>query len=416
MQNNKMRQGCLVAEAELEEKPYHSATKEELDILTHFGENPDLYMNAVTPPVFMSSLHVYKTMEEYWDIDSYADEHKYIYGRASNPTTRILEKKIAQLEHGTRAAVFASGMAAATSAIMAACTSGGHIVCMRDCYQPVKRFLNTVAVPRLNMKVTYVKGTSLQEWEDSIQPNTQLFILESPATFVFTVVDLRSIAKLARAKGILTYIDNTCCTPVFQKPLDMGIDIVMHTMSKYIGGHSDLIGGVLVAKDDMLLKRIVCECREWFGGILGPAEAWLAMRGLRTLDARLQMHQKTANSVAEYLENNIKVKKVYYTGLSSHPQADLIKQQQTGHTGLLSFVLDASAEKAIEFVNALRRFGKGCSWGGFESLALLPLYHSLPEELDFLGMQAEKGLIRLHCGLEGAENLLEDLDNAFSVL
>ena len=190
-------------------------------------------------------------------------EGEYIYGRASNPTVHILERKIAELEHGSRAAVFSSGMAACTSAIMAVCKAGSHVICMRDVYQPVTRFLENFCIPKLNMAVTYVSGNDLGEVEDAMKKGASLMILESPATFVFRVVDLKAIADLAHKYGVRTYIDNTCMTPIFQNPLDLGIDIVMHTMSKYIGGHSDLIGGVLVSKDDELMKQIIQEMREW---------------------------------------------------------------------------------------------------------------------------------------------------------
>lgn len=386
---------------------------QDLMALTHTADEYDRYLHAVVPPVFLNSLHVYDTFEEYCNVDVTKDD-EFVYGRCSNPTVHILERKIAALEHGSRALAFASGMAACTSAIMAVCKAGSHIVCMKDIYQPIKRFLHNYAIPYLNFSVTYVTGNDLEEVEAAIRDNTDLMILESPATFVFRVVDLKKIADIAKKHGVKTYIDNTCLTPIFQKPLDLGIDIVMHTMSKYIGGHSDIIGGVLVSKDEELMRKIMSGMREWFGGILGPMEGWLAIRGLRTMEARLKRHQEIAMTVAEFLEKHDKVKKVNYTGLASHPQADIIKRQQTGHTSLMSFELDATPQKAVEFINHLKLFGKGCSWGGFESLALCPLYHADQEELDFL--QTDRGLIRLYCGLEGEENLLEDLEAAFKAL
>lgn len=384
---------------------------EDLLALTHTGDEYDKYLNAVVPPVFLNSLHVFKTFEDYSSVDIFKEDN-YIYGRDSNPTVHIVERKIAALEHGTRAAVFSSGMAAASSAIMATCRAGSHIICLRDVYQPVKRFLNNVCIPSLNMSVTYLTGLDLEELENAIRPETSLIILESPATFVFTVVDLRAIAEIAKRHGVKTYIDNTYCTPLFQKPLDMGIDICMHTLSKYLGGHSDIIGGVLVSKDEDLMRKVIAQMREWFGGILGPMEAWLVMRGMRTLDARLAKHQETALKVAAFLEEHPKVKKVNYTGLASHPQHDLITRQQTGHSGLMSLELYAGAEEAVKFINRLQLFGKGCSWGGFESLALTPLYHCTDEELAFLHLTESRGLIRLHCGLEGAESLIADLTQA----
>lgn len=379
--------------------------------LTHTGDEYDKYLNAVVPPVFLNSLHIFKTFEEYSNVNIY-EEDSYVYGRDSNPTVSIVERKIAELEHGSRAVAFSSGMAAATAAIMATCKAGSHILCLRDVYQPVKRFLNNICIPNLNMSVTYITGLDLDELESKIQANTSLIILESPATFVFTVTDIRAVAEIARRHGVKTYIDNTYCTPLFQKPLDLGVDIVMHTLSKYLGGHSDIIGGILVSRDEELMCRIMGQIRNWFGGIPGPMEAWLVMRGMRTLDARLQQHQKTAMAAAEFLENHPKVKKVNYTGLPSHPQREIIERQQTGHTGLMSLELRSSPEEAVKFINNLHWFGKGCSWGGFESLALCPLYHCTNEELEFLQLTGSRGLIRLHFGLEGEKNLTEDLAQA----
>ena len=383
--------------------------KEQLLAITHLGDEYEKYLGAVVPPVFLNSLHIFPTHERYMNADPLGEE--YIYGRVSNPTVRLLERKLAAIEGGSQAAVFASGMAAATSAILTVCKAGDHIVSMRDVYGPIKRFMTGMGTPRLNIGISYVGGQDLGELERAIQPNTRLIILESPATFVFSVVDLRAIADIARRRGVKTYIDNTYSTPLFQNPLELGIDIVMHTLSKYIGGHSDVIGGALVSKDAELIRDVYQHAREWFGGIMGPMEAWLVIRGLRTLDARLCRHQDSALRVAQYLEKHLKVRKVYYTGLASHPQAGLIAAQMRGHTGLMSLELDAPAEKALSFVDGLRLFGKGCSWGGFESLAICPLYQASSEEMAFLGLR-ERGLIRLHVGLEGADSLLEDLDAA----
>jgi len=379
-------------------------------ILTHSFEERARHYGAVAPPVYLNSLHVFPTFEEYAHADV-MDDDCYVYTRAGNPTTHLLERKLAALEGGARAAVFASGMAAATSAILGTCKSGDHVLCMRDAYQPVKRFMANVGGPRLNIDISFVTGTDLDEIERAICPNTRLMILESPATFVFTVVDLRAIAEICRHHNVVTYIDNTYSTPLYQNPLEMGIDLVMHTLSKYLGGHSDLVGGALIAKDGDRMDYIIQNMREWLGGVLGPMEGWLVLRGLRTLEARLECHQRTALKVAEWLEAQPKVKRVLYTGLKSHPQRELIERQMRGHTGLMSLVLDRPPEDAVRFIDRLRLFGKGCSWGGFESLALCPLYEVSDAELEFLG-NPDRGLIRLHCGLEGADNLIQDLARA----
>lgn len=379
--------------------------------LTHTGEMPEQYLRAVVPPVFMTSLHVYDTFEEFISVKP-DEENRYVYGRTANPTTRILERKLAQLEHGAGALAFSSGMAAATAAIMATCKAGSHIICMRDVYPPIKAFLTKYGAPVLGYEITFVTGLDLEEIENAIKENTRLIILESPATYVFQVVDLAGIASIAKAHKVKTYIDNTWCTPLYQKPLDYGIDIVMHTLTKYIGGHSDLVGGALITNDQELLGRLQTQMREWFGGVLGPMEAWLAIRGLRTLAVRLEAHQDTAMAVAEYLENHEKVKKVYYPGLKSHPQYELAKRQQKGFSGLLSFELCGEPDRAVAFMDRLKIFKKACSWGGFESLAHAPFYHASDEELELVQRPDARGLIRLHCGLEGKENLIEDIRQA----
>lgn len=378
--------------------------------ITHLGEEQSKYMNAVVPPVFMNSLHVFDSLESY---ASHQEDQAYVYGRAANPTVHILEEKAAALEKGAAAIAFSSGMAAASAAILAVCRAGSHVICMRDVYQPVKNILNRYFIPKMGITVSYWDGIDLNRLEDLIQDNTDMILLESPATFVFTVTDIAGAARVAKAHGIKTYIDNTFCTPLFQKPLTMGIDIVMHTLSKYIGGHSDIIGGILVVQDEELGKLIRETIRELFGGILGPMEAWLGIRGLRTMHLRVEQHQQTAMEVADYLEHHPKVERVYYTGLASHPQAELIKRQQSGHTGLMSFVLKGDPEKAVKAVNSLNVFEIGCSWGGFESLALCPLINYKKEELEFLNLNGhDSGLIRIHCGLEGADVLIGDLEQA----
>ncbi len=378
-------------------------------IATHYGDEYEKYMGAVVPPIFMNSLHVFPTLDEYYATDRLQDG-KFIYGRSGNPTIRLVEKKIAAMEHGSRALCFASGMAAASTAVLSVCKAGDHIICVRNAYGPLKEFLSKYCAVYLNMDITYVSGDRIEDFSENIRPQTSLFILESPSSIVFSLQDLKAVAQLAKAHGIRTYIDNTCCSPIFQKPLDMGIDIVMHTMSKYLGGHSDIIGGVLVSCDEELMCRISADMREWLGGILGPMEGWLVLRGMRTLQVRLEQHQKNAMEVAQFLENHPKVKKVYYPGLKSHPQYELMKRQQSGNSGLLSFEVKAAPSEAAASVNqdVLKIFKMGVSWGGFESLITMPFYKLSQEEAAKLG--TTPGIIRIHCGLEGAEQQIEDLE------
>ena len=379
--------------------------RRDLITLTHFGENPAEYLNAVVPPIYSNSLHIYETLEG-------LSNAQYTYGRSANPLVEIVESKIAELEHGERALLFGAGMAAATTAITHACSAGGHVICQSASYNPIKTFFERVCIPKHNMEISFVSCRDLDELESAIKPNTQLIIFESPSTAVFDIVDIWGVAKIAKKHGVKSYIDNTYCTPLFQKPLDFGVDYSMHTLSKYLGGHSDLIGGVLIVPENG--EEIRRDFRENYGGIIGPFEAWLVLRGMRTLPARLAQHQETALDAATFLYAHPKVRKVYHPGLPSHPGYELGKKQMSGYTGLFSFELDADMERTVKFCDALRLFGKGVSWGGFESLVTMPMRRA--SDVIFGQFDCGRNLTRLHCGLEGKENLLEDLAQALDRL
>lgn len=211
-------------------------------ILAHAGEEYDQYFNAIVPPVFMNSLNIFPTVDEYYDSDK-RDKHTYCYGRVQNPTVRILEEKITELEKGVESYVFSSGMAAATAAVLTACSCGGHVVCIRTAYGPLKDFLQNYCREHMNVRTTFIDGDDPKEIEEVLEDDTQLLVLESPSSVVFRVQDIKKAAEAAHAKGALVYIDNTFCTPIYQNPLELGADFVMHTASKYLGGHSDIIGG-----------------------------------------------------------------------------------------------------------------------------------------------------------------------------
>ena len=377
-------------------------------ITSHYGEEYEKYYNAIVPPIFMNSLNVFEEIDDYFNAKVH-DKHTYVYGRVQNPTVRILEDKIAALEHGVAAFAFASGMAAATTAVLSVVKNGDNIVCLRNAYGPLKNFVENYCPQHLGTTLTYVKGNEVSEFVEAITDNTSLVILESPSSVVFTLQDVEAVCRIAHAHGAKVYIDNSFCTPIFSTPLDMGADIVMHTTSKYMGGHSDIIGGVLALRDEELAHTIVTN-RELFGGIIGPMEAWLVLRGLRTLSVRVKAHEEAATRVALYLENHPKVDKVYYTGLKSHPQYDLVQKQQKGSTGLLAFEVDASTEDAKKVVNSLKVFKIGVSWGGFESLVCMPHLRCDEETCQWLG--GSQNVIRIHCGLEGAEALIADLEQA----
>lgn len=379
-------------------------------ITAHYGEEYEHYYNAIVPPVFMNSLNVFETLDDYYDFDR-TDKHKYCYGRVQNPTVRILEDKIAALEHGVGALAFASGMAAATTAVLTACKAGSHVVCLHNAYGPLKDFLSKYCREHLDITLTYVTGDTVEEFEAAVTDATDLIVLESPSSVVFSLQDIRAVSRIAREHHALVYIDNTFCTPIYQQPLDMGADIVMHTTSKYIGGHSDIIGGMLAVKDEELMKKLTAN-RELLGGIVGPMEAWLMIRGLRTMEVRLAAHQAAAMEVAKFLEAHPKVRRVNYPGLPSHPQYELMKQQQTGNTGLMSFEIHGTTGDAIKVAESLKIFKIGVSWGGFESLVFLP--HARLDEETCRVLGAAQNVIRIHCGLEGTEALISDLESALA--
>ena len=377
-------------------------------ILSHLADDNERYMGAVVPPVFFTSLHVFPTCEEYQNTE-YGKSDRYVYGRVSNPTVEILEKKLAALERGTKALAFSSGMAASTAAIFAVCKSGDHIICVRNVYGPVKNLIDTVLCPNLGMEATFVKGDDTEEIRRAIRPNTKLIYLESPTSLVFSLCDIEAVCRLAKEHGIRTVIDNTYATPLYQKPLAMGVDIVMHAASKYLGGHSDLIAGALVTKDPELGKELA-RLRQTFGSILGPMEGWLVLRGMRTLDVRVERHRANAQKVAEFLESNPNVTKVYYPGLSSFAQKELFQKQMAGATGLMSFECKGDSLAMRKVIDSLHLFKIGCSWGGFESLVLPAMENASKEDQDFYSCGAN--LIRIHVGLEDADALIEDLKQA----
>jgi len=376
-------------------------------ICTRYGEDNDGYLNAIVPPIYMTSLHTFPTVEDH--IHYSQDSGRFIYGRVSNPTVELVEKKIAALERGAGAKCFASGMGAISSAIMSAIKADSHIICIENVYGPTRTFIDSY-LPRFGITCTYVKGCEISDFENAITPNTSLIYLESPSSIVLSLQDLAAVAALAKPRGITTVIDNTFATPIYQKPLTLGIDITVHTLSKYMGGHGDLIGGVLVCADEGRLRSISTRERELLGGILGPMEAWLVLRALRTLPTRLKQHVESAARVAEFLENHPKVERVYFPGLNSHPQRELALRQMEASTGLMSFVLTCDEAETRAFVNRLKMFRVGVSWGGFESLAVMPYYNMNAQQLDKLG--APNRLVRICIGLDDAESLIGDLRQA----
>lgn len=366
----------------------HEYVDDDISILAHFGDEYDKYDGAVVQPIFMNSLHV--TPKDEMDRQS---ERPFVYGRLSNPTVDLLERKVAALERGEKALAFASGMATISSSIMVNVKAGDHIICVDTVYGPTRGFIDSELVSKFGLTVTYIEGTDVEEFERAATDRTSVIYLESPSSMVFKLQDLAAVAAFAKPRGIVTIIDNTWATPLYQKPLMMGVDISVHTMSKYIGGHSDIIAGVAVGSQDMMKK--LARVRELYGGILQPMEAWLAIRGLRTLAVRVKAHEAACLELAQRLERHNAVARVMHPGLESFPQYELARRQMTGTTSPFSFELATDNKGAREFVARLRWFNMGPSWGGFESMVVPP--------------HGTSTLVRIHVGLENVEVLWDDL-------
>jgi len=381
--------------------------------LMHSGESRRDHHGAVVPPLFQNSLFTF----EDWDaIDAAFDDrtNAYIYSRVGNPTVRLAETKIAELAGGERARLFASGMGAISAALMHSLRAGDHVVAVKNLYGPASNFLAVYLREKMNIETTFVPGDEVSQFEEALTDRTALIYLESPSTALFSLQDLEAVSSLARSRGIRTMIDNTWATPLFQRPLELGIDLEIHSCSKYLGGHSDLIGGVVIGRADDMEAMSVREV-EWLGGAMAPFDAWLLTRSLRTLPLRVRQHGANALQVARFLESHPRVRAVRYPGLDSFPQRDLALKQMSGTTGLMGFALATDDLVAIKrFVNGLAVFQIGVSWGGHESLIYAPVISALkeysPERFAELGIVA--GDMRISVGLEHANDLVADLEQA----
>ncbi|MFC4600856.1 trans-sulfuration enzyme family protein [Cohnella hongkongensis] len=356
-------------------------------------------------PIYQTSLFSFDTYEEF--VQAHTDEQqRHVYSRGNNPTVRYLEDKLAELEGAEMSKCFASGMAAISATILSNVGAGDHVVCIDQAYGPTRQFLQHY-VSRFQVSATFVNGSSPEAIEAAIRPNTRLLYLESPSTMLFQLQDLAACAKLARSRGIVTVIDGTWATPVLQQPLAFGIDLVVHSITKYISGQSDSIGGV-VSGSKALVGRIAEAEYMLLGGIMTAYTAAQVERGLRTLPLRLERHERSGLQVAEHLSRQPYVLRVNHPGLPAHPQHELAKRQMSGSSGLFSFESGESPETMRAWADRLRYFKIGVSWGGFESLVTAG---PAPEAYSAAGARS---LVRLHVGLESAADLIRDLDEAWA--
>lgn len=377
-------------------------------LLQHLGEEKT-GVSPVVPPIVQTSLFVHPDLDSFWGtmFDHTPDKERYIYSRVGNPNLTVAEKKLAALEGTESALLFSSGMAAITAALMSTLEAGAHLVYVDTIYGPTKQWIEQY-LPRFGITSTPVRGDSLEEIEAALTPTTKAIYLESPSSVVFRLQDLREISELARARGIITLIDNSYASPVLQNPAEFGIDLVCHSATKYISGHSDVVAGLVCGSKERL-TQIMSQEGQWFGGLLAPFPAWLLLRGLRTMPLRVKASQACGEALFQYLQTQPKVEQIFHVGDPDSAQRALFESQMRGSVSLLSFrPKDQDLARIKEFVHALEVFQLGVSWGGFESLVVPIPLSTQPEPHDWV--------IRLYGGLEDPQDLVDDLDRAFKIL
>lgn len=370
----------------------------------HAGQEADPSTGAVITPIFQTATYAQAGL----------GEHKgFEYSRTSNPTRTALEACMAALEDGKFGLAFASGMAA-ESAILSLLSSGDHIVSCDDLYGGSYRIFERV-MRRYNVETSYVPAGSLTAYEKAIRPNTKMMWLETPTNPLLRLVDIQAIAEIAHRHNLLVVVDNTFASPYFQQPLKLGADIVVHSTTKYLNGHSDVIGGALVLNDEEVYEAIKFY-QNAAGGVPSPFDAWLTLRGIKTLAIRMRQHEENAQAIAGYLAEHPRVEKVYYPGLFSHPDHELAKRQMSGFGGMVSFQLKGSYADVAQVVRRFKVFALAESLGGVESLVCHPAtmtHGSIPKDIrEARGLTDT--LLRLSTGIEDKEDLIEDLKQALS--
>lgn len=372
----------------------------------HGGQHPESVTGAVMTPIFQTSTYIQKAPGEHSGFE---------YSRSQNPTRFALERALASLEGGTHGLAFGSGCAATTTVIQLL-DAGDHVVAGDDLYGGSVRLFDQV-MARRGQRFTYADTTSVQAVADAMNDATKLVWIETPSNPMLKVADIRAIAKICKERGALLAVDNTFATPILQRPLELGADLVVHSTTKYCGGHSDVVGGAVVTADAALAERL------WFlqnscGAVPGPQDCFLTLRGLKTLAIRMERHCQNASTLATWLEGRDEVKSVIYPGLESHPQHALIREQMKGFGGMISFTLDGDLAAASRFLTALRVFSLAESLGGVESLIEHPAimtHASVPKDRrEALGIA--DGFIRISVGIEHVDDLRADLERGFAAL
>ena len=372
----------------------------------HGGQEVDPSTGAVMPPIYATSTYAQSSPGVHQGFE---------YSRSHNPTRYAWERGAASMEGGTRGFAFASGLAA-TSCVLELLDSGDHVIAMDDLYGGSYRLFERVRRRSANLDFSYVDMTDAERIRAAITPKTKMIWVETPTNPTLKIVDLAAVSAIAKEHGLLMVVDNTFASPIVQRPIALGADIVMHSATKYLNGHSDMVGGMLVVGDNAVLAEQLAFLQNSTGGVQGPFDSFLALRGLKTLHLRMQAHNANALALAEWLEKQPGVSRVLYPGLPSHPQHDLAKRQMHGFGGIISIYLDGDFDAAKRFCERLEVFTLAESLGGVESLANHPAvmtHASVPAE-----RRAEIGitdnLVRLSVGIEDLEDLRADLAHALA--
>ena len=373
----------------------------------HAGQEPDPTTGAIMTPISVSSTYVQES----------PGIHKgYDYSRSINPTRKALEECIAELEDGIAGFAFSSGMAA-TSTVLEILNTGDHVIAMDDLYGGTYRLFENVRKRSAGLEFSFTDLSDLTNLEAALQPNTKMIWVESPTNPLLKIVDLKAVSEFAKEHGIISVCDNTFCSPYVQKPLDIGFDIVVHSATKYLNGHSDVVGGIAVSSDKNLAEQLAYLTNAT-GSIMSPFDSFLVLRSLKTLAVRMERHCENALKIANFLEAHPAIDKVYYPGLSSHPQHQIAVKQMSGFGGMISVVVKGGLKNATSFLERTKLFSLAESLGGVESLIEHPAimtHASVPEEIrNEIGVV--DGLVRLSVGIETLEDLVADLDNALSDL
>ncbi|MCS5634888.1 MAG: aminotransferase class I/II-fold pyridoxal phosphate-dependent enzyme [Myxococcota bacterium] len=376
----------------------------------HGGELRQQEANAITTPIYQTSTFWFKNSQEVMDYQEGRTKREE-YGRYGNPTWRAVERKLSELEGGEETVLFASGMCAATTTFLALLTGDSHLIVTNDCYRRTRQFIDEF-LGRMGVSVSVIDPSDLGQFEAAIRDETALFFTESPTNPYLRVTDIRAFAEVAHARGVRLLIDSTFATPVNQRALEQGADLVVHSATKYLGGHNDLLAGTVTGGREIV--EPIRKALGVLGGIIDSHGAWLLLRGLKTLALRMERHNHNGLTVARHLESHPKVRQVWYPALESHPDHAIAKRSMSGCGGVVTFEIDSDLAGAIRFIDSTRVPYQAPSLGGVESLIELPVTMSYwdydPEQRKSWGIT--DSLVRFACGIEAHEDLIADLDQA----